>query len=127
MKKLFALMCLVFGIVGCGNDWEVTKKNFVSDYGDLERHVVVYDSWANKVLWEYTGNIYLRDIGDSKFTLVYRDERGKVRKNDFFGGHLAIMMEEMTPELREKYNRNNEDDEDDEDDDEDDYHYSKTW
>lgn len=121
MKKLIAIVLVALTVCGCGNDWEVTKKNFVSDFGDLERHVVVYDSWANKVLWEYTGNVYLRDAGGSNFTLVYRDRYGKVRKNDFIGSHLAIMMEEMTPELRKKHNT--EIDEYDDDEDEIDNHY----
>ena len=104
MKKLIALSMLAIGLVGCGNQWEVTKKNFKSDFGDLHRHVVVYDSWSGKKVWEYTGAVYLEDsrYGKGNYTVVYYDSQKKARKNDFIGSHLAIIMRELTPEIEKE-------------------------
>lgn len=106
MKRfIFAVLCATL-MCGCGNDWEITKKNFKSDFGDLERHVVVYDSWSNKTLWEYTGFVYLREAGQGNYSLMYYDEYGTVRKNDYIGNHIAIIMEEsVLPPKR--HNRKN--------------------
>lgn len=97
MKKLIPIVFGVAFLCGCGNDWEITKKNLKSDFGDLTRHVVVYDSWSGKVLWEYTGDVYLREAGKGNYSIVYRDDYGKVRKNDYVGNHLSISLEEVVP------------------------------
>lgn len=132
MKRfIFAILCATM-MCGCGNNWEITKKNFKSDFGDLERHVVVYDSWSNKTLWEYTGFVYLRESGQGNYSFMYYDEYGTVRKNDYIGNHIAIMMEEsITPSKRRnrKSNKNYEtqwdDESDDETDDETDDRYTR--
>lgn len=100
MKKILPLAFCTALLCGCGNDWEITKKNFKSDFGDLPRHVIVYDSWANKVLWEYTGDVYLRNGGNGNYSLLYRDDDGRVRKNDYVGNHLCISLEEIVPPRR---------------------------
>lgn len=97
IKKILYILSFTLLISGCGNDWEVTKKNWNSDFGDLTRHVKVYDSISKEVLWEYTGDVYLRECGTGNYSIIYRDSRGKVRKNDFVGNHIGISMQEVTP------------------------------
>lgn len=96
MKKLMIVLGLTAFLAGCGNSWEVTKKEMKSDLGDLKREVKVYDSLSKETLWEYTGDVYLtKDSGVGNITIIYRDSRGKVRKNDFMGTHVAISMHEV--------------------------------
>lgn len=100
IKTILCVLSFTLLVSGCGNDWEVTKKNWNSDFGDLTRHVKVYDSISKEVLWEYTGDVYLRDSGNSgNYSIIYRDSKGKVRKNDFIGNHIGIVMQEVTPNM----------------------------
>ena len=97
IKKIIipVVIASVAFLSGCGNSWEVTKKNWNSDFGDLQRHVKVYDSFTKETVWEYTGDVYLTDdSGPGDLTIIYRDSKGKVRKNDFCGQHIqAVLME----------------------------------
>lgn len=96
MKHLLILLAVSVFLTGCGNSWEVTKKEINSDLGDLKRDVKVYDSISKEVLWEYSGDVYLTDASSpGNITIIYRDNRGKVRKNDFIGTHIAISMREV--------------------------------
>ena len=115
MKKLVALALLSFGLLGCGNGWEITKKNIRSDLGNLRRHVVVYDSLAKKKVWEYVGVVYLSDNGsDSRgnYAFIYYDTNGMSRKNDFIGVHLTVSMREMTSEIEKELEETKDVDED---------------
>lgn len=89
---------LIIGIIGClllsgcGNRWEMTKKNFKSNYSELPRKVVVYDSFKAEPIWEFTGIVYMS--GDSKpgnVSLVHK-KNGKIYKNDFVGQHINVYM-----------------------------------
>ena len=44
MKTLMIAIMGCLLLSGCGNDWEMTKKNFKSNYSELPRKVVVYSS-----------------------------------------------------------------------------------
>lgn len=94
---------LLFGIVasalvaGCGNSWEMTKKNFRSNYIDLKREVVVYDSVSGKELWRFTGVVYLSDASKpGNLSFVYKDNRGEYRKVDFLGYIVTASMKEVS-------------------------------
>ena len=96
MKKILLMLGLATALTGCGNSWEVAKKEINSDLGDLKRAVKVYDSRSKDVLWEYVGDVYLTDSSSpGNITIIYRDSRGEVRKNDFVGMHIAISMLEV--------------------------------
>lgn len=96
MKKMLFIALSSFLLTGCGNSWEMFKKDFKSDYTKLNRDVIVYDSFSGKELWRFSGEVYLNDdncIGD--FSFIYKDEDGKYYKNDFIGRHLAVSMKEI--------------------------------
>ena len=98
MKKLLIIGTLACAALlsGCGNSWEVTKKSWKSDFGDLTRRVRVYDSLSKEVLWEYTGDVYVTDGSvPGNVTVIYRDSKGKIRKNDFLGQHVSFVMFEV--------------------------------
>ena len=96
--KILAVGAIISSILlsGCGNSWEMTKKNIASDMGTLKRDVVVYDSWTKETLWKYSGEIYLDSSSTpGNISIVYKDGRGKIRKNDFLGQHIAVVMKEI--------------------------------
>lgn len=94
--KIMASIVVCCILCGCGNSWEITKKNFKSDYGEVPRHIVVYDSFTNKVIWDYVGEIYVDDCSKpGNLSVIYRDMKGKVRKNDFMGQHIQMYMFEV--------------------------------
>lgn len=96
MNKILLMLGLATALTGCGNSWEVAKKEINSNLGDLKRDVKVYDSLSKETLWEYVGDVYLTDSSSpGDITIIYRDSRGKVRKNDFIGTHIAISMREV--------------------------------
>lgn len=96
INKIMASMAVCCILCGCGNSWEITKKNPKSNYGDVPRHIVVYDSFTSKTLWDYTGEIYVDDTSrPGNLSVVYRDARGKIRKNDFMGQHIQMYMFEV--------------------------------
>lgn len=100
MKKLIILSAVAACALlsGCGNSWEVTKKSINSDFGDLVRHVKVYDSRTKETIWTHTGPVYVTDKSEpGNITLIYRDASGKFRKNDFIGENLSIVMLEAVP------------------------------
>lgn len=78
----------------CGKSGAILRKNIQSDFGHLERKVQVYDSWSSKVIWEYTGEVYLR--GDKgNYSIIYKAPDGKMLKNDFVGQHVVVSMQEV--------------------------------
>lgn len=98
MKKILAaagLVCVSLFAAGCGNGWELTKKNFKSDYSELYRTIKVYDSFTKDVLWEYTGVMYLSDASKpGNVSIVYK-KAGKYYKNDFVGQHIQVVLTEI--------------------------------
>lgn len=93
INKIITSIAVCYILCGCGNSWEITKKNFKSNYGDVSRRIVVYDSFTSKTLWDYIGEIYVDDTScPGNLTVVYRDARGKIRKNDFMGQHIQMYM-----------------------------------
>ena len=92
MKTLMIAIMGCLLLSGCGNGWEMTKKNFKSNYSELPRKVVVYDSFKTKPIWEFTGIVYMSD--DSRVgnvSIIYK-KGGEYYKNDFIGQHLIISM-----------------------------------
>ena len=94
-KKMKTLMIAIMGCLllsGCGNGWEMTKKNFKSNYSELPRKVVVYDSFKAETIWEFTGIVYMSD--DSRVgnvSIIYK-KGGEYYKNDFVGQHINVYM-----------------------------------
>lgn len=96
MKRMLFSIAALSLVVGCGNNWEMTKKNFKSDYTSLKREVVVYDSMCGKELWRFTGVVYLSDRsrpGNTSF--VYKDNSGEYKKMDFLGHAISVSMKEV--------------------------------
>lgn len=89
------LMIVIMGCLllsGCGNDWEMTKKNFKSNYSELPRKVVVYDSFKDEPIWEFTGIVYMDGTSTpGNVSIVYKKD-GEYYKNDFVGQHLNVYM-----------------------------------
>lgn len=93
--KLVAIGILTAVMAGCGNSWEMTKKNWKSNYSELPRHVKVYDSLSKEILWEYDGEMYLSESSHTgNIAIIYRDSRGKMKKLDCLGQHICLIMNE---------------------------------
>lgn len=96
MKRLLFSVALCSLVAGCGNEWEMTKKNFKANYISLKREVVVYDSMCGKELWRFTGEVFLSDgskPGNTSF--VYTDKDGKCKKADFLGHMISVSLKEV--------------------------------
>lgn len=92
MKTLMIAIIGCLLLSGCGNDWEMTKKNFKSNYSELPRKVVVYDSFKAEPIWEFTGIVYMSDDSrEGNVSIIYKKD-GEYYKNDFVGPHLNVYM-----------------------------------
>ena len=92
MKTLMiaSMGCLLLS--GCGHGWEMTKKNFKSNYSELPRKVVVYDSFKAEPIWEFTGIVYMSDTSCvGNVSIIYK-KGGEYYKNDFVGHHINVYM-----------------------------------
>ena len=94
--KIMSLVLMGLALSGCGNSWEMTKKNWSSDLSDLPRRVTIWDSLTGETVWTFEGPVYLSDHSSpGNLSIIYRDSNGKLRKNDYVGQHLAISLEEV--------------------------------
>lgn len=72
-------------LVGCGNSWEQKKKNWASDYGDLERDVTVINALTKDTLFSYSGPCYINTAASpGDITFIYY-VNGQAKKADFLG------------------------------------------
>ena len=94
--SIVTVVAILFSAIGCGNNWRITAKNMMSNYDELPRHVLVYDSMSKKTLWDYTGPVYARVYKErpGNFTILYK-KNGKLFKNDYIGNHLNLILEEV--------------------------------
>ena len=92
MKTLMIVIMGCLLLSGCGNGWEITKKNFKSNYSELPRKVVVYDSFKAEPIWEFTGIVYMSDDSCSGNVSIIYKKGGKYYKNDFVGHHINVYM-----------------------------------
>ena len=92
MKTLMIAIMGFLLLSGCGNGWEITKKNFKSNYSELPRKVVVYDSFKAEPIWEFTGIVYMSDTSCvGNVSIIYK-KGGEYYKNDFVGHHINVYM-----------------------------------
>ena len=92
MKTLMIAIIGCLLLSGCGNGWEITKKNFKSNYSELPRKVVVYDSFKAEPIWEFTGIVYMSDTSCvGNVSIIYK-KGGEYYKNDFVGRHINVYM-----------------------------------
>ena len=92
MKTLMIAIMSCLLLSGCDNGWEMTKKNFKSNYSELPRKVVVYDSFKAEPIWEFTGIVYMSDTSCvGNVSIIYK-KGGKYYKNDFVGHHINVYM-----------------------------------
>ena len=92
MKTLMIAIMGCLLLSGCGNGWEITKKNFKSNYSELPRKVVVYDSFKAEPIWEFTGIVYMSDDSrEGNVSIIYKKGR-EYYKNDFVGHHINVYM-----------------------------------
>ena len=92
MKTLMIVIMGCLLLSGCGNRREITKKNFKSNYSELPRKVVVYDSFKAEPIWEFTGIVYMSDTSCSGNVSIIFKKGGKYYKNDFVGHHINVYM-----------------------------------
>ena len=92
MKTLMIAIMGCLLLSGCGNGWEITKKNFKSNYSELPRKVVVYDSFKAEPIWEFTGIVYMSDTSCSGNVSIIFKKDGEYYKNDFVGHHINVCM-----------------------------------
>lgn len=93
MKKMLFVLSLVLMMSGCGKSWEMQKKNFESDYGELNREIIIRNSFTGQIIWQYEGVTYLRNTSDGDISILFY-ENGHPKKADFIGqGINAIIIE----------------------------------
>lgn len=96
IAKIAGVAGLFLVLAGCGNGWEISKKELKSNYSDLLRRVKVYDSFTKETLWEFEGVVYMSEKSvPGNVTFVYRDSQGRLMKNDFVGQHIQTAMFEI--------------------------------
>lgn len=94
MKTLMIVIMGCLLLSGCGNGWEMFKKNFKSNFSELPRTVVVYDSFKAEPIWEFTGIVYMDyDSTQGNVSIVFKKD-GRYYKNDFIGNHINVYMVE---------------------------------
>lgn len=95
MGKIIVITLAAALLASCGNSWEMTKKNFQSDYGELAREITVYDSLTGETLWEYSGVGYIAEgSANGNLSIMFHDDAGVIRKADFIGNAIAVMAVE---------------------------------
>lgn len=105
---LIAIFAGVYFFMFAGNSGKIFKKELISNYGTLVRKVEVYDSWSNKVIWEYIGEVYLSG-GKGNYTIMYKAANGDMLKNDFVGEHVVVTMKEVSKRPTRKWTVDDED------------------
>lgn len=90
----FMLVSFLMLAFSCGNEWEVTKKKWKSDFGNLERKITVYNI-NGEVVWDYSGSCYITETSiNGNLTVIYYV--GDVaKKADFFGNMLSFVIIEL--------------------------------
>lgn len=93
MKKLWGILFCILMISGCGNSWEMTKKNYQSDYGELRREITIVNSFTGEIIWKYDGITYIQNSSEGDISILFY-ENGKPKKADFIGqGLIATIIE----------------------------------
>lgn len=91
---LTGFMIVFLLTVSCGNHWEVTKKEWKSDYGNLERRITVYNINGD-VVWDYSGSCYITESSSNgNLTVIYYVDNA-AKKADFFGNMLSFVIIEL--------------------------------
>lgn len=97
MKKLIAIIAIVFcmfGFTGC-NSCTQQIKNLESDFSELDRDIVVLNSFTGDTVFKYSGPCYIdgnSNAGD--ITIIYRQNGKKAKKADFIGSHIIFVAVE---------------------------------
>ena len=87
MKKLITILiftAISIAVIAC-NSFKKFSKDVESDWGDLNRNVVVTSAFTGDTLFRYSGKCYISQsstVGD--VTLIYYDG-GEAKKADFIG------------------------------------------
>lgn len=90
----FMIVSFLLLAVSCGNSWEVTKKKWKSDYGNLERKITVYNINGD-VVWDYSGSCYITESSSNgNLTVIYYVDN-IAKKADFFGNMLSFVIIEL--------------------------------
>lgn len=97
MKKIIAIIAIVFiafGFTGC-NSCTQQFKNLESDLAELERDIVVLNSFTGDTVFKYSGPCYIDGASSAgDITIIYRSNRGKSKKADFLGSHIIFIAVE---------------------------------
>ncbi len=97
MKKLIAVIAVaicMFGFKDC-NSRTQQIKNLESDFAELDRDIVVLNSFTGDTVFKYSGPCYIdrySDAGD--ITIIYRPNGKKAKKADFLGSHVIFVAVE---------------------------------
>ena len=95
------LLVVLFGFAGCyefvcGNSGVKLKKDVQSDFGSLERDVVVVNSFTGDTLFKYSGPCYFTTEGrefNKGIVLIY-EQNGKTLKANFAGQNIVFIAVE---------------------------------
>lgn len=80
-------------ITGC-NSFTAFTKNLESDFGELERNIVVINSFSGDTLFKYSGPCFINnDSANNSVTLLYY-EGGKPKKADWLGSGFIFQAVE---------------------------------
>lgn len=93
MKKLWGCLILSLMLCSCGNSWEMSKKNYESNYGKLSREITITNSFTGEVIWHFNGVTYISNSSEGDISILfYVDDKPK--KADFIGqGIIATIIE----------------------------------
>lgn len=91
-----ALIVGGFFLFSNGMSFKLLLKNVGSNYnGGLNRVIEVENLWTGKTVWTFEGKAYIDDkskVGD--FTIVYYDQDGAIKKEDFLGSQYGAHSHE---------------------------------
>lgn len=93
MRKLWGVIVLSLMLCGCGNRWEMTKKNYESDYGKLSREITITNSFTGEVIWHFDGVTFITNSSEGDISILFYVD-GQPKKADFIGqGIIAKIIE----------------------------------